>query len=225
MKRVIFAWALCASMASVAWAQNQNPGRRQSLQPAGGQQQQVGGQQIQAPSTYNDAQIAAFLNIGNEAEVNMAKLAEKQAQRQDVKDLARKMAEDHTKLWQQLNQIAMQGGLGEQAQAQQQPQAIAAQNQGRGLNFLAIEQQIGRECESSLTRELQEKQGEKFDKAYVGWNIGAHMHMLDALKVIHSHASPQLQQTVTQAEQSTHDHLDHFKKLMRELDSGSNRTP
>ena len=230
MKRVILVCALCASPASVAWAQNQNeirnPARRQSLQPAAGQHQQVVGQPTQSVSTYNDAQIAAFLNIGNEAEVNMAKLAEKQAHRQDVKDVARQMAEAHTKLWQQLNQVAMQGGLGEQGRGNQTEQAATQQQpQSMGLNFLAIEQQIGRQCESSLTRELQEKQGDKFDKAYVGWNIGAHMHMLDALKVIRSHASPQLQQTLAQADQSTHDHLEHFKKLMRELDSNSNRTP
>ncbi len=233
MKRVIFACALCASMASVAWAQNQsekqNPGRRQSFQPAAGQQTETVGQQASMGSTFTDAQIAAFLNVGNETEVNVAKLAEKQAHRQDVKDTARQMAEAHTKLWQQLNQIATQGGLGEKARGNQQERANTQQQAARtgqsGLNFLAIEQQIGRQCESSLIRELQEKQGEKFDKAYVGWNIGAHMHMLDALKVLRSDASPQLQQTLAQAEQSTHDHLEHFKKLMHELESNSSRSP
>ena len=60
-----------------------------------------------------DAQIAAFLNGGNEAEVNVAKLAEKQAKHDDVKKIAREMAEAHTKLWARLNKVALQGGLGE----------------------------------------------------------------------------------------------------------------
>ena len=198
MKRVILACALCASMASLASAQN--TGRREIQQPAAGQSTQAAGQQAHQPaqmsSTYTDAQIAAFLNGGNETEVNVAKLAEKKSQREDVKAIARKMAEAHTKLWQQLNQIAAQGGLGEQAGSSQAQQANAQQQpHSMGLNFLAIEQQIGRQCETSLIRELQDKQGEKFDRAYVGWNIGAHMHMLDALKVVRGHASPQLQQT------------------------------
>jgi predicted outer membrane protein len=227
MKRVILAGALCALMAGFAWAQN--AGRREFLQPAAGQPAQAAGQQaqqqMQMSSTYTDAQIAAFLNGGNETEVNVAKLAEKKSQREDVKDTARKMAEAHTKLWQQLNQIAAQGGLGEQAGGNQVQQANAQQPHPMGLNFLAIEQQIGRQCETSLIRELQDKQGDKFDRAYVGWNIGAHMHMLDALKVVRGHASPQLQQTLAHAEQDAQNHLDHFKKLMNELDSGSSRTP
>ena len=50
------------------------------------------------------------------------------------------------------------------------------------------------------------------------------MHMLDALKVVRSHASPQLQQTLAKAEQNTQQHLDHFKKLIHELESSSNHS-
>jgi predicted outer membrane protein len=237
MKRVLMALALGSLIASGANAQNAV--RRESQQPglkaaptteASASTQQPAQQSAQhSGSTFTDAQIAAFLNGGNEAEVNLAKLAEKKAKHDDVKMMAQKMAEAHTKLWAELNQVAMQGGLGEQANGNAaQPPNMSQQGQHRGLDFLAISHQISRQCESSLIREFQDKQGDQFDKAYVGWNIGAHMHMLDALKVIRGHASPQLQQTLAKAEQSTQDHLDHFKKLMHELESGSSgssRTP
>jgi len=248
MKR-LFACALCALTATFAHAQNvtqratqqpatgqaqqqqagQQPGQvgGQQTRQAGGQQtgqfgRQQAGQRMQSGATFTDAQIAAFLNGGNEAEVNVAKLAEKQAKSDDVKKMAQEMVTAHTKLWQHLNQIAMQGGFGEQANGQQAQQQF---EQGRGLNFLAIEQQIARQCETSILRDLKDKQGEHFDKAYIGWNIGAHIHMLDALKVVRSHASPQLQQTLAQAEQETQQHLDHFKKLMHQVDSNTSKAP
>jgi predicted outer membrane protein len=234
MKRVMYAAALGVLMTSVAWAQNQEqrPFQKVTSEPLQGPtgEQPHARMQTQTGSTFTDAQIAALLNLGNEKEVNVAKLAEKKAQRQDVKDLAAKMVTAHTQLWQQLNQIAAQGGLGEQpresqGERAQQPQAMTGQNQAGGLNFLAIEQQIGRQCEVSLLHELQDKQGDKFDKAYVGWNIGAHMQMIDQIKVLRGYASPQVQQVLAQAEQHAQNHLDHFKKLMRELDSNSSHTP
>lgn len=246
-------------------AQYQNQAQGQPQLQQQGAQQQPGGPQ--AGAQLGDAQIAAFLNGGNKAEVILGRLAEQKAQSKDVKDMARQMVEQHTQLWQQLNQVAAAAGLGSQSldatpdqatgpnqagQFQGQPQQAGFQGQppqagqfqgqpqqpgqfagqpgqpamqgAQGLDFFAIDRQICKACLDSLTREFQDKQGADFDKGYVGWNIGAHMQMLDKIKVVRNYASPQLQQMLSTAEQQTRNHLEHFKKLMQQLESGANRS-
>ena len=223
------AGALCVGMAALATAQT--VGQNNQPQQTG---QSFPAEQGQA---YTDAQIAAVLNVGNQEELAISRLAEQKASNQDVKDIARDMVKAHSQLWQQLNQVAAAGGLGTQTAEEQRPaqtqqtqrQTQQARQQqtmaGGGLNFVAIAEQMGQECTKSLTREFQDKQGAHFDKAYVGWSIGAHMQMMGKLKVLRNYASPQLQTLLAQAEQETQSHLDHFKKLMHSLESNSNRTP
>ena len=94
-----------------------------------------------------------------------------------------------------------------------------ATGMGQGLNFVAVIQQMGQQCEQSLAREMSEYQGAEFDKAYAGQQIGAHLAMLTKLRVLRQHASPQLQQVLAQGEKTTQHHLDQFKQLMKSLES------
>jgi hypothetical protein len=89
----------------------------------------------------------------------------------------------------------------------------------QGLNFIAVIRQMDQQREQQLTRELGEKHGAEFDNCYVGQQIGAHMEMLDKIRVLRQYASPQLQQVLAQGEQTTQQHLDQFKHLMKSLES------
>lgn len=94
-----------------------------------------------------------------------------------------------------------------------------AGGQSQGLNFVTVIQQIGQQCEQSLSQDLSQKQGAEFDKCFVGQQITAHMQMLDKLRVLRQYASPQLQQVLAQGEQATQHHLDQLKSEMKSLES------
>jgi predicted outer membrane protein len=194
----------------------------------GQQQQQTGQQQPQV--TLADQQIAACLLVGNQGEIALAQLAEQKAKHKDVKEAAKQMVEDHTKLVHELNRWAGRWANNQQAGAGQVPQVQTGQFQNgqpmadQGLDFVAIHQQIGQQCLESAKREFNEKQGDEFDKCYIGQQIGAHMHMLDTLKVVRQHASPQFAQVLAQGEQTTQKHLDHLKHIMKELESSNHKS-
>jgi putative membrane protein len=171
--------------------------------PQGGQRFSAQPQQMQQN---HDAVLAAVLMIGNQGEIEAGKLAAQRADNADVKKFAQQMVDQHSKLLQQLQQIA-----GPMAQNNhQQP--------GQSFDFLSLHRELGQACMDSTRQELESKQGAEFDKCYVGMQIGAHKHMLDTLKVFRNHASPQFQQTLTQAIDTTQQHLDHAKKLMKDLE-------
>jgi predicted outer membrane protein len=90
--------------------------------------------------------------------------------------------------------------------------------QAGGLNLVRLKQQLGQQCLASAQHELEQKEGEEFDKCYIGMQIVMHMQMLDTLKVFSRYASPQLDQIIEQAEDTTQDHLDHAKELIKDHD-------
>jgi predicted outer membrane protein len=112
---------------------------------------------------------------------------------------------------------AAQPGAGQPGAAQA---AAGAGQQGGGLNWLEVKKQITQQCIASGQKELDKKQGAHFDKAFVGMQIGQHMEMLDAIKVLTQYASPELQKTLEQAADTTQQHLDHAKHVMEKLEQG-----
>ncbi|MGQ0636594.1 MAG: DUF4142 domain-containing protein [Planctomycetaceae bacterium] len=85
--------------------------------------------------------------------------------------------------------------------------------------FLQIKREIADECRASAHRELSSKQGKEFDACFVGMQIGAHWAMVDELKVLERHASPELQALLRKGRESAQMHLDHAKKLMKDVDA------
>jgi predicted outer membrane protein len=95
------------------------------------------------------------------------------------------------------------------------------QPQSGGLQQLAqIERQIAERCKQAIREDLEQKSGAEFDKAYVGTQIGAHIHMLAALEVIGQQGQGQLAQLAQQAQPTVQQHLDHAKQLIQQLDQG-----
>lgn len=85
---------------------------------------------------------------------------------------------------------------------------------------VALHEQITEACTQSLIQALQSKNGAEFDKAYMGQQVLAHMETLDTLKVISQQASsPQLKQTLQQAQQSTQQHLQKAKDVMKQIEN------
>jgi putative membrane protein len=96
--------------------------------------------------------------------------------------------------------------------------ALAAWNSGLSRQMMQIRQELADQCLASHQRELNEKEGKEFDMTYMGMQIAAHMHMVDALTVFNKHASSELQQVLDEGLQTSKQHLEHAKRLIRKLD-------
>jgi len=90
--------------------------------------------------------------------------------------------------------------------------------------LLQVKHEIADECLASAQRDLSDKQGREFDACYIGMQLGAHMHMIDELKVLERHASPELQGTLRKGRETAQKHLDHAKKIMKDIDEKKTRT-
>ncbi len=111
-----------------------------------------------------------------------------------------------------------QPGQGEQAGQNQATQGGA----GHELHqLIQIKKEIAQRCLQNAEREMQALSGNDFDKAFMGHQAVLHGQMLASLQVYQQHASPQLAQTLAQAEQVTEQHMQHAKKICKQLDSKS----
>src|SRR5262249_42426854 len=86
-----------------------------------------------------------------------------------------------------------------------------------GLDMVTFKHELGKQCMATVKNELSHKEGKEFDQCFMGIQTGAHMQMLDTLKVFQRHASPQLADLLKGAIETTEDHLDHAKKMIKDF--------
>jgi predicted outer membrane protein len=89
---------------------------------------------------------------------------------------------------------------------------------GHQVDFVAIKREIAEECVKSAQEELASKPEEEVDRCYMAGQVFGHQHMLDMLKVMERHASPQLKEALAEGSQTTKRHLDHAKEILKTLD-------
>jgi predicted outer membrane protein len=114
--------------------------------------------------------------------------------------------------------------------AQQNP-AIAANQQPRvalkpaasGLDWVALHQEIADEGLASCKKELSRYEGNEFDKAFLGHQIGGHLMAQANLKVLKRHASSQLGSEIDEALAGTESHLKKIRDLMEEKKDEKNK--
>lgn len=149
-----------------------------------------------------DKTFAACLLTANKGEVELGKLAAQRATDRDVKAFAEQMVKDHSQQVDKLQQF------------------IGSEPSDRRSQ---IDKQIAERCTQDLKKELESKSGKDFDACYIGAQIGGHMHMAAALAVLSDQTSGQFRDIVKDAQPTVDKHLDRAKKLMDQLDKGSER--
>jgi predicted outer membrane protein len=200
------------------------------------------GDQAKAGASNQEVQryIAGCLAAKNQAEVEMGKFAQQQSQNPEVKEFAQMLVQDHTKLVQQLQALSgNQAGnnatsstllseAGQDDAAASTTTTNAANRQIGGNSavdqLLALDRKIVEKCTQSAKDALQQKQGAKFDKAYVGSQIHGHMQMLSTLEVLQQQGPEQIQQIAQQAHPKVKQHLDHAKQIMKQLEGDADTT-
>jgi len=223
------------------------PGR---TQPGQTQHQQAA---MHGKQLIGDRELAEALLTDNQGEVAMAQFALQKTQNEEVRQFAQKLVEDHQKMIDSLRQAGAGSGdaaaagqasasqAGTTGQARPDAGATAAADRrnsvnpgaaelraGRGpaggTDFVSLKRELGQQCLQSAQRELGSKQGAEFDKCYIGMQIGAHQHAVDALTVFRRHASDQLGRTIDEGLPVVQAHLEHAKQLMKRLESGTPST-
>jgi len=184
-----------------------------------------------------DRHAAACLILENQNEVALAKLAQERSQSSEVKKFAEMMQTDHEKFIGELEKFAAHdfrsrlGTLekdGDRKETRTERAAgdrttAARENSGNaGMltadKMLQIKQEIADQCLASARAELDGKQDREFDQCYIGMQIGAHMHMIDALKVLERHVSPDLRSVVANGLTTAENHLTRAKRIMKDID-------
>lgn len=232
--------AVAGSTAIAALSAQQDPQNPTPRQPAN--QEPPAKAAPGATATQGDGFLATWILVGTNNEIALAQLAQQKAQDPEVKQFAQKMVEDHQRLAQKLQSFGTAAGAaigaqdrpgdtpvaGEKPGTQQekpagQPQEASAPKQPAAgdLNYVALIQELGKQCLDSSRKELEQKQGAEFDRCYMAMAVGAHMHANDALTVFQRHASGQLKTAISEAQKVVATHLEHAKRLSKKLESGA----
>lgn len=171
----------------------------QPVQPLQGGQRAASGDQEIACCVYGECHN----------EIEIAKFAESKAKNDEVREFAQRMVRDHSPGCQEMQQLA-----GQLASDSHQPQAASS---GGHLDWISIKKQIGQQCLKSVKEELGSKQGEDFDKCFMGQQIGAHMKVVDELTVLRNHASSELKQKLDKELETAKQHLQLAKQIEQKL--------
>jgi predicted outer membrane protein len=88
-------------------------------------------------------------------------------------------------------------------------------------HFAKIMEEVDRNLQQSMVRELSSKQGAQFDRCYLTGQLFGHMWVIEALKTFERDASPQLKPVLQEGLQASEQHLNHIKGLLAKLDNGA----
>jgi len=134
------------------------------------------------------------------------------------------MVEDHTKFIDKLRPLAGQYAniAGNREGAERAP--AAQLNRGGALDIVQLKQQLGQKCLESTRKELESKEGAKFDQCYVGMQVGEHMKMVDTLEVFQQYASSDLKALLQEGSQTAAEHLKHAKMMAENMMDGRDRS-
>ncbi len=204
-----------------------------------------------------DRMFATCLAIDNTAEIQVAEFAAQRLQDEQAKQFAQQMVRDHRALLEKLHKfgaeavtfrtptgapadVSVRAGRDGQpdvkVQVENQPgeerrterrEARTERREGDRVDFVAIKQEIAEQCVHTAQEELAAKPANEVDRCFMAAQVFGHQHMLDALKVLERHASPQLKETLTEASRTTQQHLEHAKTILTTLDEKyhANETP
>jgi predicted outer membrane protein len=120
-----------------------------------------------------------------------------------------------------INQPGLRGGIaGEQGAARQERMAEGREHMmGEHVQFAKIMEQVDRNMQQSLVRELSSKQGADFDRCYLAGQLFGHTWVVEALKTFEQSASPQLKPILQEGLQTSEQHLTHIKSLLAKMDN------
>jgi predicted outer membrane protein len=105
----------------------------------------------------------------------------------------------------------------------ERPGGQQERGQGGQDQMAQVAREIGEQWVQTVKQELQQQKGAQFDVAFMTQQLYSHLKAQDTLEVFQQHAtSPEFKQLLTQAEQSTKQHTEMARNLLRQVDRQEN---
>jgi predicted outer membrane protein len=160
--------------------------------------------------------VAAWLILGNQAEIELANLALEKSQNEQVREFAQEMVKDHTQFANKLKKF-IPGSVAQSDDANRpQREAVAAKHHGGMM-------ELGRkaaELKLSMTKQMLSKyEGQDFDMGYLGQQLIAHTEMIACLTAAQGIGPEEFQQTLGEGLTTTKQHLQHAHQLAAKLEN------
>lgn len=92
---------------------------------------------------------------------------------------------------------------------------------GQQLDFFAMHKEMAQECLANAKAKMNREDGEKFDKCFIGHQIGMHEQMKVTLTVFQRHTSGELNQIISDGLKTTESHLKKAEDIMKNLEASS----
>lgn len=86
------------------------------------------------------------------------------------------------------------------------------------VDLMQLHRELAEQCLADTKEMLTEKSDQEFDSCFVGLQIARHAAMKSKLTVCERHATGELKDLIAQANTTTSNHLEHAKKLIKELE-------
>ena len=197
-------------------------------------------------ATVTPQQLAACWALDNQEEVILAKFAQEKSKNKEVSSFAKMIAEEHQGCLKKLSKFApeasREGYLVDNQADQSRPRndststttndpskkpnqngasnqnAVAGGSTTTGIDMMQLQREIAQQCISDSKKYLSAKDGDEFDKCFVGMQIAKHAAMHTKLVVLQRHTSDEMQQMVAEGIQSTDKHMKAAEALMAKID-------
>ncbi len=217
---------LCTAVSAQETKQNQLPQKAIENQSAN----RMGSQALVTPQ-----QLAACWALDNQEAVILAKFGQEKSKNKNVSSFAKMIAEEHQACLKKLSKFspeATREGYLVDNQADQSksrnesatdPKGINNQNATAsglttmGIDMVQLQREVAQQCISDSKKYLNAKDGDEFDKCFVGMQIAKHAAMHTKLVVLQRHTSNEMNQMVAEGIQAIDKHMKAAESLMAKL--------
>lgn len=174
----------------------------------------------QGAKTVKDA-LVEKLQKANDAEIELAKLAQQKSDNQEVKQMAQTLIQDHQALNQKLEQFSQRRGSSSQVQNGNPSTSQSRTERQSDLVPQELCDVTEAACDNALkmTKDMLGKyEGQDFNMAFLGQQCVAHTMLLAELKAIESKGPKELQTIAQEAAEKVQMHLEKAKQLAKKLE-------
>ncbi len=173
--------------------------------------------------------FADKLMLFDRSECELSQIAAQQATSPLVKQYAQSLIQDHSDLDEQIaklspetaDRFADHDGQARDEDRPRQTRTAAREDSGEHAVLTELCMINHRTADSELARSkkmLDEYEGEDFDMAYLGMQIGGHTWLLSELEAIQNVGTPQFQKLVADATKIAKEHLEKAQELTEQLE-------
>lgn len=215
-----------------------------------GQQSAAAGTSIEKTENI-DQKVAACLVLANANELAIADFAQGRIQDAQVEEFVSMLVSEHEEALSKIRSFAPQfAELGNEIRAEaRKKQESESKDSGdttakgdvrpstppnmrtgtipakNADTWFEIEKAAAGNCRQMMIEELSQHSGAEFDKAFLGAQVGVHIHMISRLEAVQPYVSEQMRPLIDDCLASTQKHLERARELCEGMKDGAASKP